>query len=137
MIKKPIIENPSRKKKKKDEWILLKYGLGICVFLIVSVSLGNVYWLEVKGKESSNCWRMENDAQNTLAALASYFADPDHTSLPTVDQLREDEDLWTNYPVQIEGDPEEDIMVTVIGDGGCPKGKKHVRSFDGIDEWHD
>ena len=80
---------------------------------------------------------MENDAENTLAALASYYANPDHTTLPTVDQLIEDENLWTNYPVTIEEDYEEDIIVTVIGDGGCPKGKKYVRSFEGLNEWHD
>ena len=137
MIKKPIIQNPSKRNKKKDDWALLKNGLGVFVFLIIAAFILHGY-VGVKGKEAGAiCSRMETDAQNTLAAIASYYSDPDHTSLPTVDQLIEDEDLLTNYPVKIEGDPEDDIMVTVIGDGKCPKGKRYVRSFDGIDQWHD
>jgi hypothetical protein len=81
---------------------------------------------------------MESDAQNTLAAVSSYFADPDHTNLPTFDQLVEGEDLWTTFPVKIEGDPNEEIIVTVIDDRDeCPKGKEYVSSTEGINKWQD
>jgi hypothetical protein len=134
MIKKPIIQKPSNK---KDDWSLLKNGLGVFVFLIIAAFFIHVYIVEKKKEAGSNCSRMESDAQNTLAAISSYFADPDHITLPTVDQLIKDEGLWTTYPVKIEGDFEEDIIVTVIGGGECPKGNKYVRSFEGINEWQD
>ena len=70
---------------------------------------------------------MVTDAQNTMAAIASYYADPEHTTLPTVDQLMKEEDLTTDFPVTIDGGPNEDIIVTVIDyHAECPKGNKIV-----------
>jgi prepilin-type N-terminal cleavage/methylation domain-containing protein len=34
------------------------------------------------------CSRAETDAQSVIAALSSYFSDPQHTTTPTVDQLK-------------------------------------------------
>jgi prepilin-type N-terminal cleavage/methylation domain-containing protein len=42
------------------------------------------------------CSRAETDAQNVIAALASYFSDPQHTSTPTVAQLRTTASLVLN-----------------------------------------
>ena len=42
------------------------------------------------------CSRAETDAQNVIAALSSYFSDPQHTSTPTVAQLRSTASLALN-----------------------------------------
>jgi len=130
MIKKPIIRKPSDK---KDDWSLLWKGLGVFVLLLIVAFVVNVYFIEERKRERYTCARMESDAQNTFAAISSYFADPDRITLPTIDQLIEEEGLFTTFPVKIEGDPEQDIIVSVInnGDAECPKGKKYVAVMGG------
>ena len=125
MIKKPIIRKPSEK---KEGWALLKWAVIVIICVSGAMFILNTLVPDEKMISESKCSQMENDAENTLAAISSYFANPERTTLPTVDQLIKEEDLWTTYPVKLEGDPEEDIIVTVInnGDNQCPKGKKYV-----------
>jgi hypothetical protein len=124
MAKRVYIKKPSDK---KDDWALLKMGIVVifCVFIVTFII--NAYFVDKKKEAESNCRRMEYDAQNTLTAIADYYANPDHIDLPTFDQLVEEVDLITTFPVKIEGNPEEVIIVTVIDhDDKCPKGKKYV-----------
>jgi len=44
-------------------------------------------------RDKAYCAKSETDAQNVLAALSSYFADPDHTAIPTLAQLTNTEEL--------------------------------------------
>jgi hypothetical protein len=132
VIKTPITNKSADK---KDNWALLKIGIIVIISALIALFFINAYFEEKKKEAKSNCRRMEYDALNTLAAISSYFAIPEHTNLPTYDQLVEAENLVTTFPVKIDGDPEKDIIVTVIGDGECPKGNKYVVSFEGINEW--
>ena len=138
MIKTPITKKSSDK---KDDWALLKIGLIAIAVLLIAAFFVNAYFVEKKKRAESNCGRMESDANNTLAAISSYFAIPEHTNLPTYDLLVEKENLITTFPVQIEGDPLGEIIVTVIGpsDDECPKGKKYVAYMGGTiaAEWQD
>ena len=47
-------------------------------------------------RDKAYCSRAESDASSTLAALASYFADPEATQLPSVDTLQTSEYLSLN-----------------------------------------
>ena len=47
-------------------------------------------------RDKAYCSRAEGDAQNVLAALASYFSEPGNTTLPSVADLRATEDLTLN-----------------------------------------
>jgi len=125
MIKTPITKKSSDK---KDDWALLKIGLIAIISVLIVLFFINAYFTEKKKRAESNCRRMESDANNTLAAISSYFSIPEHTNLPTYDQLLEKENLITTFPVKIEGDPSREIIVTVIGpsDDACPNGKKYV-----------
>ena len=60
-------------------------------------------------RDKAFCSRAETDAQNMVAALASYFSDPDHTAIPTLAQLTNLEDLILNNP--------GDATLTVSGQG--------------------
>jgi hypothetical protein len=76
--------------------------------------------------ELSPCSKIETDSLNTLAALASYFSEPTHTELPTVQDLiiSEDLTLYKNSTVTIDGTVER-IRVTVIEDKSkCRRGNK-------------
>lgn len=82
---------------------------------------------------------MVDDARNTSAAIESYYTDPKHMTLPTVDQLMKEESSSTNYPVTIEEDSNGDPVITVIDDKAeCIKGKKLVYYSNGTAlEWKD
>ena len=47
-------------------------------------------------RDKAFCSYGEQDAQSVAAALASYFSEPDHTTTPTVDELRSTEQQSTN-----------------------------------------
>jgi type IV pilus assembly protein PilA len=60
-------------------------------------------------RDKAFCSRAETDAQNMVAALASYFSDPDHTAIPSLADLTRTEDLILNNPNQ--------ASLTVSGQG--------------------
>ena len=47
-------------------------------------------------RDKAYCSKAEVDAQNVLAALASYFSEPDNTSVANIDRLMDQEDLILN-----------------------------------------
>ena len=47
-------------------------------------------------RNKAYCSKAETDAQNVIAALASYYADPDHASIPTIGDLKTYEELVLN-----------------------------------------
>ena len=139
-----IFESSDEKKSPaKRKWSLAEIvGSFLCFSIFwpaISGVIMGVYLSEIQRGAGISCQKMESDAQNTFAAISSYYADPDHINLPTVDQLINEENLVLYYSVTIEGDPEKDIFVTVIDDSGkCPKGKKLVAHFGkGEPEWKD
>ena len=76
-------------------------------------------------RDKAYCQDAESDAQNTLAAISSYFAEPDRTSTPTVANLTGLENLSTNNAVgsvSISGSSNTTITVTVTDDSArCPR----------------
>ena len=82
---------------------------------------------------------MVSDAHTTAAAIANYYSNTEHITLPTVDQLMKGEDLSTYFPVSIKADSNGDPFITVIDDNAeCIKGKKFVYYYNGMDpEWKD
>src|SRR5210317_646635 len=62
-------------------------------------------------RDKAFCSRAEADGQNVLAALASYFSEPNNTTMPTVAQLMTAEQLTLN----------EDNVATLnnVGTGGA------------------
>jgi len=125
----------------KRKWSLLVI---VCAFLGFAVSwlitsgiiLGIYFSATQKGTVIA-CKEMVVDARNTSAAIESYYADPEHITLPPVDQLIKEEGLITNYSVTIEEDSNGDPIITVIDENAeCIKGKKYVYYFNGMNsEW--
>ena len=58
------------------------------VLVLLTVNLGH--------RLRSYCSYAEQDAESVAAALASYFADPDHTATPEIDDLKATEQLSVN-----------------------------------------
>ena len=49
-------------------------------------------------RDKAYCSRAEQDAKSLLAALASYFSEPEHTAMPSIQDLITLEDLSLNNP---------------------------------------
>jgi type IV pilus assembly protein PilA len=77
-------------------------------------------------RDKAFCGYTETDAQNILAALASYFSEPDHTQTPTISDLQTTEDLTLNNNnanmALVSGSSTGTITVTVTDQSGrCPR----------------
>ena len=72
------------------------------------------------------CSKTETDAQNVLAALSSYFSEPNRTQIPTVDSLKSAEALALNNgsgSVTITENADDSITIQVDDDSTrCPRG---------------
>ena len=73
-------------------------------------------------RDKAYCAKSETDAQNVVAALSSYFADPDHTAIPTLAQLTGLEELILNNPINTTITTSGNGAVISIGDDAnrCP-----------------
>ncbi len=84
-------------------------------------------------RNKSFCSQAESDAKNMLASVADYFAEPEHTSLPDLDDLSGfefsgmDTDRNTGG---LSGDPNGTIVSTVTDiSGRCPRGGQYTSSM--------
>jgi hypothetical protein len=137
-------DNGKKKPLLGSKWSYLQIALAfVCVSLYwpsISGVLFGIYFEFTQKKSETACREMETDAYSTMMALADYYSDPHHITLPSVEQLIEKNGLSLYYSVTMEGDPEEDILITVIDDSAeCPKGKKLTALFGGGGEieWKD
>ena len=73
-------------------------------------------------RDKAYCAKSETDAQNVLAALSSYFADPDHTAIPTLAQLTNTEELILNNPTATSLSSSGNGAIVSVGDDAqrCP-----------------
>jgi prepilin-type N-terminal cleavage/methylation domain-containing protein len=77
------------------------------------------------------CSKAETDAQNVIAALSSYFADPNHTRIPTIAQLTKLDELMLNNPVSTAVQASGNGAVVAVNDNSkrCPKSVNGTKSF--------
>jgi prepilin-type N-terminal cleavage/methylation domain-containing protein len=75
-------------------------------------------------RDKAFCSRAEQDAQSILAALSSYFSEPDHTTIPSITDLQGTEGLTLNNTDAslAENGTNEVVTVTVTDESGrCPR----------------
>jgi type IV pilus assembly protein PilA len=90
-------------------------------------------------RNKAYCQESESDAQSTLAALASYFTDPDHTTLPTIANLETLENLSLNngaanvvLTLGVAGDLNSTITVSVTdASTRCPRAATYSATMGG------
>jgi hypothetical protein len=126
-----LVSNGEKQPPVKSKWSLpvivaAFLAFAICWPITSGIIIG-IYFPATQEWNITACKEMIVDARNTSAAIASYHADPKHINRPTVDLLKKEVNLSTNYPVTIEEDSSGDLIVTVIDDNAeCIKGKKLV-----------
>jgi prepilin-type N-terminal cleavage/methylation domain-containing protein len=74
-------------------------------------------------RNKAYCSKAETDAQNIVAALASYFADPNRTQIPTLPQLTKLEDLILNNPTgtTLTGSGQGAVVAVNDNSRRCPR----------------
>ena len=91
-------------------------------------------------RDKAYCSRAEQDAKNVLAALASYFSEPENMRVPTVAVLRSDADLSLNnpdanvtlFPAPGVAAQSQSIRVTVTdASNRCPRNTSYVATMGG------
>ena len=84
-------------------------------------------------RDKAYCGYAEGDAQNVLAALSSYFSEPDRTATPTVAQLVTAEDLsLNNDATSVTISTATGFTITVTDDSSrCPRGTTYSATMGG------
>ena len=87
-------------------------------------------------RDKAFCSYTETDAQNILAALASYFSEPEHTQTPTIAELESTENLTLNNDTagasNLTGSSTGTITVTVTDESGrCPRNGNYAVTMGG------
>ena len=84
-------------------------------------------------RDKAYCGYAEGDAQNTLAALSSYFSEPDRTTLPSIGDLVGAEELSLNNSTgSVVLNTTNGFTVSVDDDSGrCPRGGTYSASMGG------
>jgi prepilin-type N-terminal cleavage/methylation domain-containing protein len=89
-------------------------------------------------RDKAYCSKAENDAQSGLAALASYYSDPDATDVPNVGTLRSQEEFNPINSVSISGSATGSVTITVTDDSGrCPRDTTYSVTMGGSEgDWN-
>jgi type IV pilus assembly protein PilA len=84
-------------------------------------------------RDKAFCSRAEADGQNVLAALASYFSEPNNTTMPSVDDLMNAESLTLNAGNEATLDePETGVYQVEVSDGSgrCPRSEDGTLNYN-------
>jgi len=87
-------------------------------------------------RDKAFCSYAEQDAESVAAALASYFSEPDHTSIPDVADLKRTEQLSTNNDegqITIEESGDGDTTMISVHDDStrCPRSTVYYKTLGG------
>lgn len=85
-------------------------------------------------RDKAFCSYAEQDSQSVMAALASYFSEPDHTQTPSVAELQTLEQLSTNNAsTSITINEASGVTTIAVTDdsGRCPRSTTYTKTMGG------
>lgn len=121
--------------------LIMGYIGAVIVTLVIIAAIAVPNFIAYKDK--AFCSRAESEAMNALASVSCYFADPDHETVPTIEQLASDPQCEyfpaEGIEVYISGNIEQIQVTAVDTSGRCPRGQQFVMSMPESmsDGWRD
>jgi len=122
-------------KKKEKGFTLIELMIVIAIIgILAAIAIPNF----ISYRDKAYCGQAESDAQNVLAAIASYFSEPDNTQMPGLAKLQQSTasggaDLTTNNAgitiTPAAGTAAGGAAITVVvgdGSGRCPRNNSYT-----------
>jgi hypothetical protein len=132
-----IIKNPENKSIKKGytprDWMIIISTVLCASLMALIVILPAIVSHATGHPDRYACSKVETDAQNTMAALANYFAEPDQNEVPSAQDLMRSEGLTIdkNSTVIIDGTIDRIRVAVIENENRCVQGNKFEQYLGG------
>jgi prepilin-type N-terminal cleavage/methylation domain-containing protein len=122
--------------KNKKGFTLIELMIVIAIIgILAAIAIPNF----ISYRDKAFCGEAEHDAQNTLAALSSYFSEPARTSIPGLAELIALENLsLNNAPGSVSLTEAAGVVTVAVTDdsGRCPRANIFTATMGGAEgQW--
>jgi prepilin-type N-terminal cleavage/methylation domain-containing protein len=123
-------------KMNKIQYRSFQNGVSLIELILILAIIGILAVIAITNyisyRDKAYCYKAEDDAQKILAALSAYFSDPEHKLIPTIDELKNSQNLLLNNNNEISYfSTGSNWAIISVGDDNdrCPYDKENKKYF--------